>query len=403
MKCVPACVTLLALNMLALMGCEADNVTSLYDPNATSRPDPVISSVTPSDRAFAGIDIVTITGQNFSSVPEENFVYFDDQLGVVQSASAAQLAVKAPVLIKSGVNLRIAVHKASKFSNAISYDLIAAVENFYKFLEIEEPWTIACDAQDNVYPTVLVNSLGEGVKKITPDGQKSDYSPKPSGTAARYNGLKFGPGGFLYGVTFERRILQIPAGGGAPVNWVVIANTVLRLNDLDFDREGNLWTAGNVDLHRVKPDKTVRSFPFVGVVRSVRIFNGAVYLAGNRDNTEKIWRVPIVSADEVGAEEVYFDFSSRYNGAALAITFAADGDLYIGTDAPESIVVVHPDKSAEALYPGLFVAPGISFAWGTTDFLYLTQQGSIADDIQQTILKVNMLKKGAPYYGRGDQ
>ncbi len=387
---------------LWLLGCEADNVTSLFDPNAQVRPDPVITSVSPSDRAFAGIGILTITGQNFSGVPAENFIYFDDQPGAVQSASPTQLTVKAPVLVKNGVTLKVAVFKAAKFSNTISYNLEAAVANFFKFGEVEEPWSLACDAQDNVYTSLLFTGLGAGVKKVTPAGL-SDYSPKPSGSAARYIGMKFGPGGFLYGVTFERRISQIPAGGGTPVNWVVIANTALRLSDLDFDREGNLWAAGNVDLHRIRPDKNVKSFPFASTVRSVRIFNGAIYLAGSRDNAEKIWRVPIVSADAVGPEEEYFDFSAKYNGMALAITFAVDGDLYIGTDAPESIVIVHPDKSSEALYPGLFPSAGISFAWGTGDFLYITQQGNAASKIQQTILKANMLKKGAPYYGRGDQ
>jgi hypothetical protein len=396
------CKYLLALSALWLIGCEAENVTSLYDPNATYRPDPVISSVSPSDRAFAGIDVLTITGQNFSSVPAENFVYFDDQLGAVQSASTTSLTVKAPVLVKNGINLRIAVFKASKFSNTIPYNLEAAVEEFFNFVEVDEPWSLACDAQDNVYTSLLSTGLGVGVKKVTPAGL-SDYSPKPSGTPTRYSGMKFGPGGFLYGVTLERRILQVPVGGGTPVNWVVIANTSLRLSDLDFDREGNLWAAGNVDLHRVKPDKTVKSFPFVGTVRSARIFNGAIYLAGGRDNVEKIWRVPIVSADEVGPEEVYFDFAAKYTGTALSITFAADGDLYVGTDGPESIVAVHPDKSSEPLYPGLFPTSGLSFAWGTGDFLYITQQSDAASGISQTILRANMLKKGAPYYGRGDQ
>jgi hypothetical protein len=76
---------------------------------------------------------------------------------------------------------------------------------------------------------------------------------------------------------------------------------------------------------------------------------------------------------------------------------------------------VHPDKSSEALYDGLFPTPtlsfvrvslfpnpALSFAWDTGNFLYATQQGSATPQILQTVLKINMMKKGAPYYGRGD-
>ena len=136
-------------------------------------------------------------------------------------------------------------------------------------------------------------------------------------------------------------------------------------------------------------------------MNSIRIFDGYVYLAGARDGESKIWRMQIVSADELGAEEEVFDFSASYTGKPLAMTFAADGDLYIGTDAPEAVVTVHPDGSHEALYAGLFeAAPVISVAWNDGEEMYITREGS--DEIQQTILRVGMSKAGAPYYGRGD-
>lgn len=414
----------LGLGLLAAlfyMGCEDEPTPSLLDLELDTRPTPVITSAAPTD-TFAVIGTVIINGSNFSGAIEENFVYFDDQLGAVLEASPTQLRVRTPKLVKSDVKLKIAKYKADKFSNVINYNLRAAVEEFYDFPESDQPWAIASDAEGNVFVSYVNTQVSaeSGVSKITSELVRSRYAPKPSGSPTRYNGMKVGPGGFLYGVTFERRISQIPVSGGTALNWVVIPNPpspapALRLADLDFDRVGNLWAAGNVDLYCVKPDKSWQKFPFVGTVRSVRIFNDAVYLAGNRDGTEKIWRVPIVSADAVGPEEEYFDFSAKYSGAAQAITFAADGDLYIGTDSPESLVVVHPDKSTQALYDGLFPtpalsyvraslfpAPVLSFAWGTDNFLYVTQEANTTAQAAQTILTVNMLKKGAPYYGRGD-
>lgn len=396
--------------VLALfLGCAEEPIKSINDPDTFgTRPAPLITSVVPAD-TFAVIGIVTINGSNFSAVKEENFVYFDGVKSELLEASPTQLKVKAPNLVKDGINLKIAVYKAEKFSNIISYKLAAAVSPVFKFAEADEPWAIACDAQDNIFASLTANSLGDGIKKITLAGTKTDFSPRLTGTVARYLGLKVGPGGALYGVTFERRILQVPAAGGAATNWVVLPNTSVRLNDLDFDVDKNLWAAGSLDLHRVRQDKNVKSFPFTGTIRSVRVYDGAVYLAGNRNNQEIVWRVPIISADQVGPEEEYFNFTAKYTGAIYAITFAADGQLFIGADAPEAIVSVSPSKNAAVLYPGLFPTKCFSFAWGTGNFLYATQEKKTVFDgtttrlvEPQTVLSINMLKKGAPYYGRGD-
>lgn len=384
--------------------CNEDPTPSLYQPETfNTLAAPVIASIDPAGEAFAGLSIITINGQNFSSTKANNTIYFNDQLGEILEASPTQLKVKVPNLVSDNVSLKITVTNVEKFSNTVNYKLVAAVAPVFKFAEIDEPWAIAVDAQDNILASLTSNSLGDGVKKITIAGTKSDFAPRLTGTVTRFNGLKIGPGGALYGVTFERRILQMPAAGGAATNWVVLPSTAVRLNDLDFDRDGNLWTAGSLDLHRVKQDKNARSFPFTGTIRAVRVYNGAVYLGGVRNSQETVWRVPIVSADQVGPEEEYFNFSSKYSGAVYALTFSADGDLLIGTDAPEAIVVVHADKSTEQLYPGLFPSKCFSFSWGTGNFLYVTQEGNIAAKIPQTILSANMLKKGAPYYGRGDQ
>lgn len=383
--------------------CNEDPTPSLYQPETfNTLAAPVIASIDPAGEAFAGLSIITINGQNFSSTKANNTIYFNDQLGEILEASPTQLKVKVPNLVSDNVSLKITVTNVEKFSNTVSYKLIAAVAPVFKFAEIDEPWAIAVDAQDNILASLTSNSLGDGVKKITIAGTKSDFAPRLTGTVTRFNGLKIGPGGALYGVTFERRILQMPAAGGAATNWVVLPSTAVRLNDLDFDREGNLWTAGSLDLHRVKQDKTVRSFPFAGTIRAVRVYNGAVYLGGVRNSQETVWRVPIISADQVGPEEEYLNFSSKYTGAIYALTFSADGDMLIGTDAPEAIIVVHADKSTEQLYPGLFPSKCFSFAWGIGNFLYVTQEKNTAAKVSQTILSVNMLQKGAPYYGRGD-
>ncbi|MDZ7288568.1 MAG: IPT/TIG domain-containing protein [candidate division KSB1 bacterium] len=394
-----ACFLFVIPVLILVVGCENETTPSLYDPNVTSRPGPTIASVSPPNSAFAGIGIVTFTGTNFSPAKAENFVYFDDQLAEVLEASATQLKVKAPNLVKDSIQVKIAVFKADRFSNTIYYKLEAAVAELTKFASYEEPWGIACDAEGNVYVSLVSNNVAAGVKKITPDGKLSDYAPK--GTELKYSALKMGPNGVLYAARIQRVIFQIPAGGGTPA---VFASTGLgTIYDLDFDAGKNIWAGGNNDfIYRVKPDKSVKSFPFKANVRSVRVFDNYVYLAGNRDGKEKVWRMRIVSADEVGAEEEYFDFSATPAGATgagiYAITFAADGDMYLGTDANEAMFVVHPNKSYEPLYPGLFQPKSLVFAWGKGTELYVTRERTAT--AAQTIIRVNTLKNSAPYYGR---
>jgi hypothetical protein len=78
--------------------------------------------------------------------------------------------------------------------------------------------------------------------------------------------------------------------------------------------------------------------------------------------------------------------------------------MYLGTDLPDAIVVVNIDKSHEFLYPGLIQPPVYYFAWGTGNLLYCTREASgtpeTPDYLPQTVLKIDIGKPGAPYYGR---
>jgi len=387
------------------LGCENETTPSLFDPNATGNPAPTIASIAPALSALAGVDLLTITGSNFSANKSDNFVYFNDLLAEVVQASTTELKVKAPILVKDSIKVRIAVFKAERFSNIMLYKLEAAVVEPIAFKSFEQPWGITCDADGNVYFSLVSSEVGVGVKKMTPAGSLSDYSPKPPGIPTRYSSLKFGPGGFLYGATLERRLLQIPAGGGAAITWVAIPNppgALLNFYDLDFDAAKNIWAAGNNEfIYRIKPDKSFKDFPFKANVRSVRVYNDYVYLAGNRDGAEKVWRLRLISADEVGPEEEYFNFATINPpaGAGIyAMTFAADGDMYIGADAPAAFYVVHPNKSVEPFYPGLFVPKTLFFAWGKNTELYVVREK--AGSAAQTMIRVNMRKNSAPYYGR---
>ncbi|PIP13935.1 MAG: hypothetical protein COX49_00745, partial [bacterium (Candidatus Stahlbacteria) CG23_combo_of_CG06-09_8_20_14_all_40_9] len=161
--------------------------------------------------------------------------------------------------------------------------------------------------------------------------------------------------------------------------------------------------SGNA-IYRVKPDgsnEVAADYAGVGI-KSVRVFNGYVYVGG-KDNIgqQYIWRNEIISADELGANEVYFDWSNEIGSAydILSVTFSADGDMYVGTNAPEAIIIVHQDKSFEPLYPGALEPRSYALCWGNGSYLYVNRR---SDDVtKKRIIKIDMQdKEGAPYYGR---
>jgi len=103
-------------SIIFLVNCSEDVTPSLYDQVGASPPPPVISDMVPA-QGLAGVTIVTITGSNFSSVLENNFVYFKDIPAKILEASETQLIIIAPDLVQDSIQVKIAVHKVEEFSN----------------------------------------------------------------------------------------------------------------------------------------------------------------------------------------------------------------------------------------------------------------------------------------------
>ncbi|MDX1429636.1 MAG: IPT/TIG domain-containing protein, partial [Rhodothermales bacterium] len=110
----------LFLAFALIAACDTGPAESLWDPDATTGSDPVISAVDPPDIALAGVDIVTISGSNFSAEPSQNIVFFDGTRVPVLEASSTQISVRAPNEPCPEVTARVAVvgGDAESFSNS---------------------------------------------------------------------------------------------------------------------------------------------------------------------------------------------------------------------------------------------------------------------------------------------
>lgn len=393
----------ISIILLFFASCSEDITPSLYELSPQSLPTPVITSITPSNQALAGVTPLTINGSNFSTTLKNNFVYFNGKPGTVQSASANQLVVIPPNVVADTVLVKVSVLQSDNFSNIYQYKLVSPWEVYYPFDPIaEKAYGIIIDNSSNL----LVNLYDIGIWKVTPDKQKSLYIPK--GNTQKWDNFRFGPANELYGARSARGIWKLVENVAPASPWA--APSAGTLIALEFDNLQNLWTlnASN-NLFRIKQDKSITSFPFTGVLRAIRIFDNAVYVGASKDNIEGVWKIPILPDGSLGTEELYFDITNVKLGAKVtAIAFAADGDLIIGTDkGPNPILVVKPDKSSKELYPGVIGANSVvSMYWpstGTSLFFVRGEERDAAGTkilVSQTPIRIEMEKSGAPYYGQ---
>jgi len=394
--------------VLFFWGCnEVENVAPLYNKTFSNTAVPEIVSVSPADSAFAGVDEITINGNNFPSSPNELSVFFNTVPVTILSVDANKIVVKAPNLVSDSISVRINKFRADQLSNIVQYKLISATLTFVKFNPLNTPYSLTFDKVGNAYVSLVLDKTGDGIKKITPDGTITNFAPK--GTETSWSSLKFGQSGNLYAARRVKGIVTIAEGQTAKT-WVSSSNGVGTIADFDFDLTGNMWAGGdNASLYRITQAKNVKAFAFQANVRSVRVYNNYLFVAGLKDGSEGVWRFPIVNSDSLGTAELYYDYKTNYpTGAIQAITFSADGDLYIGTDGVETIVVVKPDKSSQVLFSGVLNPLNKSlfnsFYWGSGVYLYFIRQAIDATDAATApvaIIKVNTKNTlgGAPYFG----
>lgn len=386
--------------LFILVGCNYDPAPSLFPEEIDNGEPAVITSVSPADLALAGITEITINGSNFSPNQSENNVYFNSVRATIISSSATQIVVKAPILVSDSIKIKIA--KRENISNAIPYKLRAGVDEFFPFdpNNGQLPVGFTFDNTGNM----IVSLSGLGIKKITPAKVLSDFIPK--GAETKWDALRVFSNGDIYGAKSIRGIWKLAANVAPPSPPWALTAAGTSLKDFDFDTNFNLWAVGsNSVLFRIKLDGTHITFPFTASLRAVRVFNNALYVAGLKSGVEGIWKLTIDGSGNLGTEELYFDLTTNYPGVVTnAMTFSQDGDLFLGTNKdPDPIIIVHPNKSHESLYPGVLKAKEVlAMYWPQGNNFYITRK-EIKDEqlkviLSQTIIRVDVQKPGAQYF-----
>ncbi len=103
----------------------------------------------------------------------------------------------------------------------------------------------------------------------------------------------------------------------------------------------------------------------------------------------------------LGPSELVFDWESEFGSFGaniIAMVIAADGDIYISSNSGNAISVIHPDGSTDPLYPAVMPYEIKYMTWGSGDFLFASRK--FVNEDKSQVIKIDMRKPGAPYYGR---
>jgi len=403
------------------LSCDTEEPDSIFDPDASADPDPVITSVTPPDSAYGGADeryTVTIVGQYFGDNADEVLVNFGSELAEIVSHSATEMVVTPPANFTD--SLRVMVSKFGSNANwefglyeqgdtvFHPYKLLNPVSKIDGFDAYMLPQSVCVDSDGNVFVT-----HDKAIEKVSPDGTITKIGELRGKSTTR---LHVGPDGALY-YTYSTNIMKVDTS--------TFTHTYKKLNaaaqDMEFDQNGNLYAIDNnsvysVDKTTMEPTEQVSyndEFPDTAL-SCIRVYNNDLYIAGTVNDSitgmaRYIWKMALdISAGTVTGDLVeVFDWSATdYDDINVSnFTFDVNGQMLVGNEK-YSILAIFPNGADYAtgeikkMYKDIIGDEYIHrIYWGPDDYLYISTYNS-SDTENAQLLKVDMFGMGAPYYGR---
>jgi hypothetical protein len=270
------------------------------------------------------------------------------------------------------------------------------VDRYYNFDEKtkkEVPYAITIDNQGVVY----VSLSGLGIKKITGDSL-TVFAPK--GPETFFRAITIASDGIIYAVRGGIKGIYKVAENTNPAAFVASSQGIAdNVNDIEFDQAlDKFWAGGSTGIiYSITFSKEVKKYEYLaGTINAMKSGNNNLYVAlTDTNNKQVVWKFPIVSADSLGAGQLFFNFTSNVDTVAKItdLAVASDGDVYICTNKqPLAMYVVHPDNSSSTFYGGLIDGSIYSLVWGTDESAYFT---NIKVGVNTDVWKVNMKKLAA--------
>ncbi len=384
-------------SLVVMTGCEYDVAQPLWEKDFEAPSSPQITSIEPDEVARAGVNTITIRGENFAAGENANIVYFGATTANVFEATATSLKVYRPNLATDSCTVKVVSHGAflvAKYPK--KYRIDPVVEEYGGFRDNLALSVAAVDQAENLY---IVETGSRNVYKITPSGEKTTL-----GQVTRApTDAKIGPDGRLYLPGNNRAIDVMDLASGTATRWIQLpAGKVVKFGD--FDAHGYFYTGGTrTDLMVVAPDLTTKAAGAYATseIIAVRVYNSSVYVItrASATGTATIWRHTLDATGNVGPQEMVIDMAAtEYASRSIkALMIAADGNMYLATDSPDPILIVNSvTKNVEILYKGILSSYSKHFYWGAGNYFYMIRGDTILREVW-TVYRIDAgIKIGAP-------
>ncbi len=389
--------------ILFVTGCKYDVAEPPWEQDFVNPPTPVITEIQPPNVAPAGINTITIVGENFAETAEDNKVYFDNVNAEIITASTNSIKVYRPNLVSDSSTIWVISYDAIVTAKYAPYKIDRVMDRYGEFRDNNQLGAIAVDQDENMYAIEIST-----VYKITPDGEKI-FIGQTEGNA--YD-ARIGPSGELIILLNSNVISQMDVTTGELMKWAEVAK---RVRYGDFDGQGNFYTSGRkAGLYIIAQGDTVgESVTIAGVtdvylndiIYYVRVYHDnhtgkkyiylLVELSDPDENNPEIaiWRHEILDANgNLSERELVLDWSTTGEFAETnPISFAIHEDedvvvIYVGTDHTDPILMFDPDKNSQnILYKGILPSSAQKLEWGNANYLYMILGGD-----ENNILRIDM-------------
>ena len=369
---------------------------------------PEQNSMDPDSVAFMGVGYVYIEGSGFSSVPEENRVFFNGERGEVAEASSTKLKVKIPVVEGDSVQVHVSVRNQLFFADYNG-------KEFYYPLRVKNPLAkykaidqfvdatgLAVDSLERIY---VLTTQKQILQLVHPD---SVYTVFGTSSFITTPCMRFEPDGALYLTRGTKSIYRLEEGG--KTSRIVSAKT--KVSYFDWDKDLNMYfggKGGTIDL--VKPDLSVKTVAYYTdyYINSLRVYDNYVYVAvgyqGDDTTTavqQAIYRNEIL-ADTLGANELVVDWGgfTGENGPTIeSIEFDENGEMYLGLSevVPGDTKAIYRFNAGDYFYQEFLTVPASVMTFGYGRYMYINRRAEKAEE--RSIVRIELPVKGAPYFGR---
>jgi len=403
---VPILITLI---VVMTSGCEYDVAEPQWDKTGFSLPEssPAINSINPPE-GVAGVNVITIVGENFDLVPNSNILLDIPKVVVISpeivEKTPTSITIRRPNLVTDSLFVKVWGDSGlvEKFG---PYKIDPVLEQYGSFLENQQLGALAVDNAENLYVAISITPFT--INKVTPDGQKTIFKDTlPSPPAVAPTDVKIGTDGSLYILRSNRLIQRANPTTGEVSSWHNLrTNRQLRVGD--FDADGYFYAGGSrTSLWVIAPDSTSEEksdlYPASAgdTILAIHVHNeGAteyLYLMFASAAGRFIVRHLIGSGGSLGPQEVIVDFAQFLSPVPRDFAFASDGTIFISIDGVNPLITYNPGSGKFDYFYKNIVPPYVKqIKWGTGNYLYMIS-GNLSPAQNWTVYRVDMGMTAAP-------